>query len=115
MKKLIIAIIVLLACTSCGVGTYSVSSGKADEAALSFAARHNDPIVVMVDQTRYEVNAVKTKEWKADMKIKKTAKNTLYTAPGQHQVRVLANDGNEIFNKTLILSTGEHRIENLHR
>ena len=38
MKKILIALIGALMLSSCGVGSYSVSSGKADEGMISFVS-----------------------------------------------------------------------------
>lgn len=115
MKKIIIAIAVALTVVSCGVGTYSVTSGKPDEGAISFTARQNERIVVMVDNAKYEIQAVKTKEYKSAPNIKRTANNTITVPAGQHMVRVMADDGSEIYSKQLIIQQSEHRIVDLHR
>ncbi len=112
MKRIIVLLIAVMAVCSCGVGTYSVSSGKEDVAKLSFTATATTPIVVVVDDAEYSVNAVKQKAYKADRKIKATAYNTITVTPGKHNVRVLSN-GQEVYNKTLFISTSEHRIIDL--
>ncbi len=112
MKRIILLLITAIAVYGCGVGTYSVSSGKEDVASLSFTATATTPLVVVVDDTEYSVNAVKQKAYKADRKIKATAYNTITITPGKHNVRVLSN-GQEVYNKTLFISTSEHRIIDL--
>ncbi len=112
MKRIILLLITAIAVYGCGVGTYSVSSGKEDVASLSFTAAVTTPLVVVVDDTEYSVNAVKQKAYKADRKIKATAYNTITITPGKHNVRVLSN-GQEVYNKTLFISTSEHRIIDL--
>ncbi len=112
MKRIILLLITAIAVYGCGVGTYTVSSGKEDVASLSFTAAATTPLVVVVDDTEYSVNAVKQKAYKADRKIKATAYNTITITPGKHTVRVLSN-GQEVYNKTLFISTSEHRIIDL--
>ncbi len=112
MKRIILLLITAIVVYGCGVGTYTVSSGKEDVASLSFTATATTPLVVVVDDTEYSVNAVKQKAYKADRKIKATAYNTITITPGKHNVRVLSN-GQEVYNKTLFISTSEHRIIDL--
>lgn len=109
MKKIIVALIAALLLSSCGVGSYSVSSGKADEGMLSFVSAAKLPISVTVDNDSYDVHTVKAKAWRKDRKIKKTAKNTIFLAPGRHDV-VVEIHGNEVYHKTIFVSTQEHKI-----
>lgn len=109
MKKILIALVGALLLTGCGVGSYSVSSGKADEAMLSFVSADKTPIVVTVDNDTYNVNTVKTKAWQKDRNIKKTTQNTIYITPGQHTVVVTVN-GNEVCNKKIFVSVQEHKV-----
>ena len=46
MKKMMIALIGAIMLSGCGVGSYSVSSGKADEAMISFVSEAQTPIIV---------------------------------------------------------------------
>jgi len=113
MKKIIIAAITVLLLSSCGVGSYSVTSGKADVAAISFTSTSikskTAPITVTVDGTAYEVSCVKDVAWKTDRNIKKTAKNTISLTPGTHKVTVILN-GAEVYSQTVFLSTRDHKI-----
>lgn len=109
MKKIIIAAISALLLSSCGVGSYSVTSGKADLAAISFTSAKTTPITVTVDDTTYEILSVKDVAWKTDRKIKKTAKNTITLTPGTHKVSVVIKDA-EVYSKTIFLSTQDHKI-----
>lgn len=109
MKKLIIAAIALLSLASCGVGNYSVTSGKGDAAAISFTTPKTTPIVVTVDDNTYTLDSVKDKAWKTDRKIKPTAKNTIKTTPGAHDVKVEMN-GQVVFTKKVFLSADEHKV-----
>ncbi len=105
------AVCSLLLC-SCGVGSYSVSSGKADEGMLSFVSADKSALVVTVDERTYDMNSVKTKAWRKDRNIKKTAQNTIFLTPGKHEVAV-SRDGREVYRKTLYISVQEHKIVEL--
>lgn len=110
MKKIILALIgAALLLSSCGVGSYTVSSGKADEAMLSFVSADKTPITVSVDNNSYDVSTVKTRAWQKDRKIKKTAQNTIFIAPGQHDVTVVM-DGKEVCHKKIFVSAQEHKV-----
>ncbi len=109
MKKIIIALVGALMLTGCGVGSYSVSSGKADEGMISFVSEAKTPITVTIDNNSYEVFTVKTKAWRKDRNIKKTAQNTIFLTPGQHDLIVTAN-GKELCNKKVFISAQEHKV-----
>ena len=103
MKKLFFAAIMALIFTSCGVGSYSVSSGVADQGAVSFVSKKSFPITVIIDGKEYNVMSVKDKAYKADRKIKRTAKNTIKVSTGQHEIKVMAaND--IIYSKKIFVS-----------
>ena len=109
MKKLFLAAIMALIFTSCGVGSYSVSSGVADQGAVSFVSKKSFPITVIIDGKEYNVMSVKDKAYKTDRKIKRTAKNTIKVSTGQHEIKVMAaND--IIYSKKIFVSTTEHKI-----
>ena len=91
MKKIIISFIGALMLTSCGVGSYTVSSGKADEGMISFVSDAKTPITVTIDNNSYDVCTVKTKAWRKGRDIKKTAQNTIFLTPGQHNLVVTMN------------------------
>lgn len=112
MKKIIIALFSAILLAGCGVGSYSVSSGRSDEAAISFTSSSRHAIIVVVDGTEYNVETVKTSAYKADRNIKKTASNTIKVQPGQHELKVISS-GKEIYNKKVFISTSEHRIVEL--
>lgn len=109
MKKLIIALFGALMLCSCGVGSYSISSGKADEGMISFVSESKTPITVTVDDNSYDIYTVKTKAWRKDRDIRKTAQNTIFMTPGAHEITVKA-DGNEIYAKKVFISAQEHKI-----
>ncbi len=109
MKRILIALMGALMLSNCGVGSYSVSSGKADEGMISFVSESKTPITVMIDHESHDVYTVKTKAWLKDRKIKKTAQNTIFLTPGQHIV-VVTMDGKEICNKKVFISAQEHKV-----
>ena len=109
MKKLFFALLGALLLSSCGVGSYYVSSGKADEAMLSFVSADKTPVTVPVDTDSFDVFTVKTKTWKKDRKIKETALNTIYISPGKHDITVQM-EGKEVYHKTIFVSVQEHKI-----
>lgn len=109
MKKMIIAILGALMLTGCGVGSYSVSSGKADEGMISFVSEAKTPVTVTIDNNSFDVYTVKTKAWRKDRNIKKTAQNTIFLAPGQHNV-VVSMNGKEVCNKKVFISAQEHKV-----
>lgn len=109
MKKIVIAILTALAFVSCGVGNYSVSSGRADECAVSFTSATPANIEVWIDGQVYRVKSVRDKAYKTDRKIKETVQNTIILTPGTHNVSVNA-DGRTVYSKKLFISASEHRI-----
>ena len=114
MKKFVMALIAALMLAGCGVGLYSVSSGKADEGMISFVSETETPLSVFIDQDVYAVYTVKAKAWHKDRNIKKTARNTIILAPGQHKV-VVSMDGKEVCNKEVFISAQEHKVIELRR
>lgn len=110
MKRLI-AILVTALLTSCGVGNYSVTSGLADQAFISFTSSGKMPIQVTIDDNTYSVCSVKQKTYKA-RKIRQTDRNSILVSPGSHDVTVMYND-QKIFERKIFLSAAEHRIINL--
>lgn len=109
MKKILIALIGALMLSSCGVGSFSVSSGKADEGMIFFVSDSTTLITVTVDNESHDVYTVKTKAWRKDRNIKKTAQNTIFLTPGQHNIVVTMN-GKEVCNKKVFISTQEHKV-----
>ncbi len=113
MKKTITAIISsLLLLTGCGVGSYTVSSGRADEGAISFTSDKSSKLTVTIDGTTYKVCSVKEKAYKSDRNIKETARNTIRVTPGTHEVSVEAG-GRQIYSQKLYISASEHKVVGL--
>jgi len=93
------------------MGSYTVSSGKADEGMLSFASAEKTAVTVTVDNATYHLYTVAAKKWKKARKIKETVQNTITLTPGQHEVTVYVTmTGNEVFHKTIFVSVQEHKI-----
>ena len=109
MKKLMMIAAFTMLLTGCGVGTYSVQSGVEDAAFISFTDDMKQDITVIVDGQTYLLQSVKQKAYKSGRNIKQTALNTVRTTSGQHEVKVMI-EGNEVFAKKLLLSSGEHKI-----
>lgn len=109
MKKFIFFLFGIFLMTSCGVGNYSVSSGREDKSELSFTSADKSDITVTVDNNTYNIQTVKDKAYKTNRNIKKTSQNTISLAPGAHDVKVI-KDGTEVFSKRLFLSNAEHKV-----
>lgn len=109
MKKILFFLLGSLLLTSCGVGNYSVSSGREDKSELSFTFSRKADITVMVDSDTYYIQTVKDKAYKTNRNIKKTSQNTIILNPGAHDVKVV-KDGEEVFSKKLFLSNAEHKV-----
>lgn len=112
MKKIILVIASVLLLVGCGVGSYSVSSGKADEGAISFVSAEEQVLAVKIDGAEKSVTSVKTKNWRPERAIKKTAQNTLSIGTGSHEVEVFVG-GNKVYSKKLFISAGEHKVVEL--
>lgn len=109
MKKIFVIALMTLFLSSCGLGTYSYSSGLENKCGLSFVADDETPLTVTVDDQNYNINAVKLKKYKTNRKIKQTTENTITLEPGQHDVKVVMN-GNEVFSKKIFVSGNETKI-----
>ena len=112
MNKILVAAVTILCLCSCGVGSYTVSSGRADEGYVTFVSPKAYGIKVIVDDSEFSVSSVKNKAYRKDRKIKQTVKNTVRVSPGTHDVRVLRG-GKTIYSKKLFISATEHKIIDL--
>lgn len=113
MKKIIIALFAVIMLASCGVGSYHVSSGRPDDAYISFTAFRKTPISVTVDGKGYILEAAKQKGYRTDRAIKQTSKNTIALTPGQHEVKVQDETGKQVYEHKIVLGAQEHRIVDL--
>lgn len=110
MKKYIILAIITLAFTSCGVGTYSISSGKADNAEISFIDQNSYDITLKVDNTStHNISTIKEKAYKSGRNIKMTALNSVALPIGKHFIEVFVG-GKSVYAKWVFVSAGEHKI-----
>lgn len=110
MRKSFIVILLSLIFTGCGVGTYSLSSGKADKAMLSFVDSSSYNIDVTIDSSSaYKLLTIKDKAYKSNRNIKKTALNAIELSTGKHFIEVVAG-GEKLYSKWIFVSAGEHKI-----
>ena len=112
MKKFILAAFAALLLVGCGLGSYSVASGRPDEASISFVSGTKSDVQVTIDDNTYTVQTVKSSDYKVNRNIKKTAKNTIFMTPGKHDVTV-KKGGETVYAKTIFVSVGEHKIVEL--
>ena len=113
MKKILLFLFAALLVTSCGVGSHSVVSGKADEAGLVFFADKSYEVEVTVDgRVTYKVDTVKDTGFKKKRNIKITAENMITVKPGTHDVTVRRN-GHKVLNQKIFVSAGDTKVINL--
>lgn len=110
ISKYLSALCFILLMTSCGVGSYSISSGKEDTSFISFTSQKEEALIVEIDSTQYQVETVKTSAYKTNRNIKQTARNSIKLVPGKHNIKVYSNADTVVFEKIIILSTSEHRV-----
>lgn len=110
MKRILLLIsIATLILSSCGVGTYSVTSGYEDASAICFYANQTSKINVNIDGIKYDIETIKQKTYKDKRNIKKTVKNQISITPGRHKV-IATKDGIEIYNQDIFVSATEIKI-----
>lgn len=109
MKKILLIALLSVFLSSCGVGSYSVATGKSDKATISFVSNKKQEITVAIDNQQYDVETIKLKAYRKDRSIKKTVKNSITLAPGTHEVKVMS-DGNVVYSQKIFVSTGETKI-----
>lgn len=113
MKRILLIMLAIstIIFNSCGVGTYSVSSGNEDKAAIYFTSEQKYDIKVEIDGIEYPTTTIKQRSYKAKRKIKAISNNQIYINPGRHKV-VISKDGIEIYNHEIFVSSTEiKRIE----
>lgn len=110
MKKIIFTIVSLVLFSACGVGTYSLTSGKADVAELSFVDTVSYSIDVEIDNSNtYTISTIKEKTYKSGRDIKRTTLNAIQLTPGKHQIKVSVG-GKTIYSQYIFVSATEHKI-----
>ena len=106
---MIIFAAITMSLTSCGVGTYSVTSGNADEAAVCFIASEKFDITVNIDGNTYERQTINEKKYKNRRNIKKTVQQEITLTPGRHKVSVTKDD-TVIYNHEIFISNTEVKV-----
>ncbi|MBQ5856045.1 MAG: hypothetical protein IIW55_01905 [Bacteroidales bacterium] len=109
MKKILIIAFLCVFMASCGVGSYTISTGLADESSVSFVSDKVQNITVTIDDRQYNVETVKLKDYRKDRSLKRTVENTIEIAPGKHDVKVTL-DGSVIYTHKIFVSAGESKI-----
>lgn len=111
MKHLftLIAIAFLSVVTSCGVGNYTVVSGKEEKASVCFVDDDDYDISVTIDGERFETRTIQKTAYKSRRNIKKTAKYSLLMTPGRHTVEVYQGD-TLLYSKEVFVSTSETKV-----
>lgn len=110
MKYIYIIIFAITAMfAGCSTGVYSVSSGKADVATISFADDMAYEIRVGIDNRYYDIRTVKEIGWRKNRQIKQTSINSINIDPGKHTISVTRGDELLIIT-SIFISAGEHKI-----
>lgn len=109
MKRFSLLLLLSLMLTGCGVGVYSVSSGKADSAKITFVDDSSYDIIVKIGNVEHKAQTVKVKSYKSGMNIKKTAINAIGVSTGSHKIEVLSQ-GKTIYSHSIFISANEHKI-----
>lgn len=114
MKKILIILsAALVALTGCGMGNVSVSSGKADEAYLSFSAATHEAITVTVDGKDYQTETIKVQGWSNNKDLKDLSGSVIKLEPGTHEVLVKNKKGEQVYQKKIFVSAQEHKLVQL--
>lgn len=108
MKKILLIALVCLFMTSCGIGSYTITTGLADKSGISFVTDKKKDITVTVDDEQYEIETVKLKAYRNDRNIKNTVENTIVMTPGTHEVKVTL-DGIVVYTQKIFVSAGESK------
>lgn len=112
MRKIVITIVCAVSAfilSSCGVGSYTISSGVDDKANICFVDNHSYDITVTIDGKSFETKTVTDKEYKTRRNMKKTAQYALPVSTGTHTISVV-DDGKTVYSKKIVVSTGETKI-----
>lgn len=109
MKRILLIALIGVFMTSCGVGSYTMTSGLADESSVTFVADDRYEITVTIDDKQYDVETVKLKDYRKDRSIKRTVANSITITPGTHKVGVVL-DGEVVYTQDIFVTTGESKI-----
>lgn len=109
MKRILSILLVSVLLAGCGVGTYSVSSGKPNQGYVCVIDDVRQDVVIKIDNQTYYVQSIKTKAYKSGRNIKKTALNSVPVTSGQHNVEVIIGN-NVVLSKKVFISSGETKI-----
>ncbi len=109
MKRFSLLLLLSLMLTGCGVGVYSVSSGKSDSAKMTFVDDSSYDIIVKIDNVEHATQTVRVKNYKSGMNIKKTAIKAIDVSTGNHKIEVLSQ-GKTIYSRSIFISANEHKI-----
>lgn len=112
MKKFLLILFSTVFFASCGVGTYSHSSGVDDKAGIVVVATSQQTVEVYVDGAMHQVQTVKESDFKSNRNIKKRSQNTITVAPGQHTVEIVVK-GQKVYSKKMYVSNSETKVVNL--
>lgn len=109
MKRLWLLLLFPLLFTGCGLGVYSVSSGKSDCAKITFVDKTSYAISVKIDGVAYENRAIKVKPYQVGLKNKKIVKHAIEVSAGRHHIEVVSQEGT-IYSHYIFISSNEHKI-----
>lgn len=109
MKKILLLLVSVLFFASCGVGTYSYSSGVAEKASIVILTDTQKSAKVYVDGTKYKVQTVKESNFTSKRDMKKSSENTIAVEPGQHTVEVVIR-GEKVYSKKVYVSNSETKV-----
>ena len=113
MKKFFLFLFAaMLLLASCGTGSHTVVSGRADDAGVVFMDDQSYKIDVNIDGKNYKVSTVKDVDFKKMRDIKKTAQNMIVVKPGNHEIKVRRN-GKTILTQKIFVSAGDTKVINL--
>lgn len=99
----------VLSFVSCGTGSYTVVSGKEDNARICFVANESYSIDVTIDGQNYSTQTVKDSQFKARRNMKETSKTAIIVAPGRHTVEV-KKGGQQLYSKEVFVSASDTKV-----